>query len=159
MPCILTRCRAFILPGCNTAIKDLQRVLRRQCNYTTHATKQRTGLYRGFSCDYTRSTANDTRPTQAAIIPPAPRWSTSQRRSTSSTYQIPATRRALYSSTQTAYYNKVYKGAPLLWIHARRCSIPQTMQTPGGAAQRQGRGGRRGTIGGSRRSSFRAFAR
>lgn len=30
---------------------------------------------------------------------------------------------------------------------------------PGGAVQRQERGGRRGTIGGYRRSSFRAFAR
>ena len=30
---------------------------------------------------------------------------------------------------------------------------------PGGAIQQQGHGGRRGTIGGSRRSSFRAFAR
>lgn len=30
---------------------------------------------------------------------------------------------------------------------------------PGGAVQQQGCGGRRGTIGGSRRSSFRAFAR
>lgn len=30
---------------------------------------------------------------------------------------------------------------------------------PGGAVQRQGRGGRHGTIGGYRRSSFRAFAR
>ena len=30
---------------------------------------------------------------------------------------------------------------------------------PGGAVQQQGRGGRRGTIGGLRRSSFRAFAR
>lgn len=30
---------------------------------------------------------------------------------------------------------------------------------PGGAVQRQGRGGRRGTIGGSRRIFFRAFAR
>lgn len=30
---------------------------------------------------------------------------------------------------------------------------------PGGAVQRQGRGGRRGTIGGCRRISFRAFAR
>lgn len=30
---------------------------------------------------------------------------------------------------------------------------------PGGAVQQQGRGGRRGTIGGSRRNSFRAFAR
>nr|DAD76648.1 MAG TPA: hypothetical protein [Siphoviridae sp. ctOVO10] len=36
------------------------------------------------------SNATDTRPTKAAIIPPAPRWSVSQRRSTSSTYQIPA---------------------------------------------------------------------
>lgn len=30
---------------------------------------------------------------------------------------------------------------------------------PGGAVQQQGRGGRRGTIGGCRRISFRAFAR
>lgn len=36
----------------------------------------------------------------------------------------------LHSSAQTAYYNNVYKGAGvrrLLWIHARRCNIPQTM--------------------------------
>ena len=33
MPCILTRCRTFILPGCNTApYKRLQRVLPCQCN-------------------------------------------------------------------------------------------------------------------------------
>ena len=79
-------------------------------------------------------------------------------------------------------------GTPLLWIYARQCSISQTMQArrglnaphagrlavwhrvngqgvafwhtpPGGAVQRQGRGRRRGTIGGSRRISFRAFAR
>lgn len=50
LPCILTRCRAFILPGCNAAIyKRLQRVLHRQCNYTAHTAKQRTGLYRSFS--------------------------------------------------------------------------------------------------------------
>nr|DAL87238.1 MAG TPA: hypothetical protein [Caudoviricetes sp.] len=42
-----------------------------------------TGRYRSFSCDYARSTARDTRPTQAAIISPAPRWSVSQRRSAS----------------------------------------------------------------------------
>lgn len=36
-------------------------------NYTTHAAKQRIGLYMGFSCNCTSSTAADTRPTQAAI--------------------------------------------------------------------------------------------
>jgi hypothetical protein len=46
--------------------------------YTTPTAKQRTGLYSGFSCDCTRSTAHDTRPAQAAIIPPAPRLSVSQ---------------------------------------------------------------------------------
>lgn len=79
--------------------------------YTAHATKQRTRLYRGFSCNYARSTARDTRPTQAAIIPLVPRWSVSQHRSTSSTYQIPTTRRTLHRSAQPPYYNKVYKSA------------------------------------------------
>lgn len=52
--------------------------------------KMRAGLCRRFSCDYARSTIHDTRPTQTAIIPHTTRWSTSQRRSASSTYQIPA---------------------------------------------------------------------
>ena len=30
-------------------------------------------------------------------------------------------------SRAAAYYNKVYKGAPLSWIHARQCIIVQTM--------------------------------
>lgn len=81
-------------------------------NYTAHAAKQRTWLYRRIPCNPTRSTAHDTRPAKAAIIPPAPRWSVSQRRNTSSTYQIPAPRRTLHSSAQPRYYNKVYKGAP-----------------------------------------------
>ena len=40
--------------------------------------------------------------------------------------------RTLHRSAQPPYYNKVYKGAgvrPLLWIHARQCSISQTMPT------------------------------
>ena len=41
--------------------------------------------------------------------------------------------------------------------HARRLAVWH--HPPGGAAKRQERGGRRGTIGGSRRISFRAFAR
>lgn len=70
-----------------------------------------TSVYSGFSYGLSHSTAADTRPTQAAIIPPAPRWSVSQRRNTSSAYQIPKPRRTLYRSAQTAYYNKVYKSA------------------------------------------------
>ena len=100
------------MPCCNTAAyKRLQRLLFRPCSYTAHAAKQRTGLYSGFSCDFPYSTARDTRPKQAAIIPPATRWSTSQRRSTSSAYQIPAPRRTLYRTAQPPYYNNVYKGA------------------------------------------------
>lgn len=55
-------------------------------NYTANDTKRRTGLYSGFSYNYANSTAHNTRQTQAAIIPPATRWSTSQRRSVSSAY-------------------------------------------------------------------------
>ena len=119
-------CPAAIQPP----YKRLQWLLYHLCSYTVHATKQRTGLYRSFSCDCARSTAYDTRPEQAAIISPAPRWSVSQRHSTSSAYQIPTPRRTLYRSAQPPYYNKVYKGAavrPMLWIHAGRCSIPQTI--------------------------------
>lgn len=85
---------------------------------TIHAIKQHTELCRGFSCDCTRSTAHDTKPTQAAIIPPAPRWSVSQRRNTSSTYQIPAPRRTLYRSAQPPIiirYIRVQEGyAPVM---------------------------------------------
>ena len=95
--------------------------------FTAHATKPRTGLYSGFPCDLPRSAAVYTSPIQAAIILPAPRWSTSQRRSTSSAYQIPAPRRTLYRSAQPSYYNNVYKTAPLLLIHAKQCNRSQTM--------------------------------
>lgn len=94
MPCILTRCRAFLLPRCNTVpYKRLQRVLCNQCNYTNHATKQHTVLCIGFSCDYARSTAHDTRPTKADIIPPATRWRAYTRPDALNRYQIPPPRR------------------------------------------------------------------
>ena len=158
----LLRVQGFYLPCCNASIyKRLQCVLRSQCSYTVHAAKQRTGLYRGVSGNLAHSTAYDTRPKQAAIISPAPRWSVSQRHSASSTYQIPEPRRTLHSSAQTAYYNNVYKGA---WARPCYGSMPDCATyrrpyQPGGAVQRQGQGGRRGTIDGYRRISFRAFAR
>ena len=113
MPCIDT-VRGFYF--CHAPIQPRTSVYSVFCIvnavYTANAAKQCTELCRGFSCDCTRSTAHDTKPTQAAIIPPAPRWSVSQRRSTSSTYQIPdATPDAVQLST-AAYYNNVYKGRP-----------------------------------------------
>lgn len=81
-------------------------------SYTINATKRHTGLYSGVSCDCTHSTAANTRPTQAAIIPPATRWSTHTHRNAPHRYQIPPKRRTLYRSAQPPYYNKVYKGAP-----------------------------------------------
>lgn len=81
------------MPCCNTAThKRIQRFLSRPCSYTTYAAKRRTGLYRCFSCGLPNSTASNTRPTKAAIIPPAPR-------------------RTLDRSTHPPYYNRVYKGA------------------------------------------------
>lgn len=82
--------------------------------YTAKTPKPFTGLYRGISVDLTHSSAHNTANTQAAYTPPAPRWT-------------------LYRPAQPPYYNKVYKGAPLSWIHARRCSIAQTM--PAAASQ------------------------
>ena len=72
--------------------------------YTSHDIKQHTGLYRRFYCDYARSSAANTRPTHAAIIPPAPRWSVSQRRSASSAYQIPPSRPDAAQVSTAAYH-------------------------------------------------------
>lgn len=156
--------------------------------YTAHAEKQRTGLYRGFSCNCTRSTAHDTRPTQAAIIQPATRWKTYTRPDALNRYQIPPPHRDAVQVSTAAYYNKVYKRAdhassggsasPPVQGQPGGVSIlytPSGLQSgtgsavnqggavwhppPGGAVQQQGRGGRRGTTGGYRRSSFRAVAR
>ena len=198
LPCILTRCRAFILPGGNTALyKRLQRVLPCQCNYTTHATKQHTRLYSGFPCDCARSTAHDTSPTQAAIIPPATRWRAYTHPDALSLYQTPPPRRTLHRPAQPPIIIRYIRGQTMPaaagqrlpcadhWqalrpahllrgqrLHLYRvspaaCSLAPGQRSgravwrspPGGAVQQQGRGGRRGTIGGSRRISFRAVAR
>lgn len=57
-----------------TPYKRLQWLLYHMCNYTAHAIKQRTRLYRRFSSDLPHSNAANNRPTQAAIIPPVDRW-------------------------------------------------------------------------------------
>lgn len=124
-----TRCRAFILPCCNTApYKRLQRVLHRQCSYTANAAKQCTELCRGFSGDCARSTVHNTRPTQAAIIPHAPRWSVSQRPPAHTRYHRHAGRcTGQHRPPIIIRYIRVQGVRPLLWIHSRRGSTSQTM--------------------------------
>lgn len=118
-------------------------------NYTTHATKPRAGLYRCFSCDCTYLIITDTRPTQAAIMPPAPRWSAYQRPDALHRYQIPPPRRTLYRSAQQPYYNKVYKGATVQ---------PGTIH-PAGQSSSSGAAGGAEPLAALAASLFRAFAR
>lgn len=141
--------------------------------YTSNDTKQCAGLCRRFSCDFTRSTANDTRQTQADIIPPAPRWSVSQRRNTSSVYQVPQPRRNAVQGMAASYYNKVYKGAA---VRPCRGSMParrgqrfhlyrvspaasRCFPRPAGQSSSRGAAGGAGPLAACRRISFRAFAR
>lgn len=118
-------------------------------NYTAHATKPRAGLYRCFSCDCTYLIITDTRPTQAAIMPPAPRWSAYQRPDALHRYQIPPPRRTLYRSAQQPYYNKVYKGATVQ---------PGTIH-PAGQSSSSGAAGGAEPLAALAASLFRAFAR
>lgn len=117
--------------------------------YTTHAVKQRTGLYNGFSCNFTHSTAHDTKPTQQAIAQPATRWSAYQRPDALHRYQIPPPHRALYRSAQQPYYNKVYKGATVQ---------PGTIH-PAGQSSSSGAAGGAEPLAALAASLFRAFAR
>lgn len=159
------------MSSCNTATyKRLKRVLCRQCSYTAHTAKQRAGLYRCVSGNLTHSTAHDTRPTQADITPLAPRWSASQRRSTSSAYQIPDAAPDAVQGGKTAYYNKVYKRADHasgggsarrleVWHRVSGQSAPGQLGTLHPAGQSNGRahGGRRGTTGGLSPHLFSGF--
>lgn len=80
-------------------------------SYTANTAKQRTGLYRRFSCGLSHFTAADARPAQAAI------YHLRHARAYHSAVAPPT--RARYHSragtldrpAQTAYYNNVYKGA------------------------------------------------
>lgn len=158
------------MPCYNTAkYKRLQRVLHRQCNYTANDTKQRTRLYRCFSCYLTHSTAHDTRPTQADIIPPAPR------RTLHKSAQPPIIIRYIGGAAvqHTADHASPAGSAPTVCgslasatpgvstegVSVSTCTWSARHPPPGRAVQQQGNGGRRGTIDGYRHISFRAFAR
>lgn len=127
------------MPCCNAApYKRLQRILHHSCNYTTHATKQCTGLCRVFSFYLPCFAAAVCRVHPA--IPHRPRHVGTYH----SAAALPAHTRyqrhagTLYNSAQPPHYNNVYKGVPLLWIYARRCNISQTMQARRGQQYRPG---------------------
>lgn len=104
----------FLPDGVQATYKRLQHVLCSPCSYITHAAKQRTGLHSGVSVNLTHSSAHNTAATQAAYTPPVPRWRAYHQAQHLHRYQIPPPPRTLYRPTQPPYYNKVYKGAPLL---------------------------------------------
>ena len=150
--------------------------------YTAHATKQHIRLCRGFSCDCTRSTAHYTKPTQAAIIPPVPRWRAYQRIQDITAapgrcigqHRPPIIIRYIRGRIPAPYCRSMpdsaaYRGpckrrrvsVSTCAVSALRLEVWHRVSSQGGAGQSSGRrrGGRRGTIGGYRRISFRAVAR
>ena len=158
-----TRCRAFVLSCYNTApYKRLKRVLCRQCSlYRPHhktARRALQGCFLQLHPFHRPRYQTDTRGynTTCATLE---RITTPQR--LQHIPQIPTPRRTLYRPAQPPYYNKVYK--------AQRCAPVmdpcQTVQhiadqaSPAEQSSSKSAAERRGTIGGLRRSSFRASAR
>lgn len=120
----------FFLPDSVSAThKRLQRLFCRPCNYTATETKPFTELCSGFSVNLTHSSAHNTIDTQAAYTPPAQHRRHTVKRSTCT--NIRYHRRAERHTDQhnrpiIIRYIRVQLCA-LLWIHARRCIIAQTM--------------------------------
>lgn len=100
----------FLPGGVQATYKRLQHVLCSPCSYTTHATKQRTGLYRGISVNLANSKAHNTAATQAEYIPPAQRWRAYRQAQHLHRYQIPPPRRTLYRAGQPPIIIRYIKG-------------------------------------------------
>lgn len=159
------------MPCCNTAThKRLQRVLRRQCIYAAHDTRplqtaiipsaprwsvsqhcSTSSAYQNTRRNAGRYTAQHSRPIiiryirvqgHAPVIPCQTAQHTADHASPAGSRCFPRPAACNLAPGQRS---------------GRTGSVWHP--PPGGAVQRQERGGRRGTIGGYRRSSFRAFAR
>lgn len=165
----------FILPCYNVATrKRLQRLFCRPCNLYSQITKTvyraLQGLFLGFVPFYRRKYQTDTSGYNTACA-------------TLERLPAPGRLAPIQDTTVTPGRYTGQHSRPIIirYIRVRPCSgsmpdaaayrrpcQPGGLQSgtgsvwhppPGGAVQRQGRGGRRGTIGGYRRNSFRAFAR
>lgn len=117
------------MPCCNTDThKRSQRVLFRPCRVIPPTPQNSTQVFVGaFPVDLLHSSAHNTAATQSAYTPSAPRWRAYRQAQHLHRYQIPPPNRDAVQLSTAAYYNKVYKGAPLSRIHARQCSRPQTI--------------------------------
>lgn len=116
-------------------------------SYTANTAKQRTGLYRRFSCGLSHFTAADARPAQAAIyhLRHARAYHSAVAPPTRARYHSRAG--TLDRSAQPPYYNKVYKGGgsaayrkPCLrrgldTSHARRLAIWHRVSSQGAPGQ------------------------
>lgn len=155
----------FFLPRCNAApYKRLQRPFCHSCKFIPPKLQNR---LQGFTGAFLLIRPIPAYAIQQLHKPPMHRLrhagGHTVKRNTSTNTQTQPPRRTLCKSTQPSYYNKVY-------IRVQRCApAMDPCQTahllrgqrlhPAGQSNGRGRGGRRGTIDGYRRISFRAFAR
>ena len=181
LPCILTRCRAFFLPGCNTAkYKHLQRVfpckcnLYHQCHKIAHKALQRRFLRlhrlnrpRYHTDTTSHCTTCDTLESIHASgrAQPIPDTTATPGRCTGQ-HRPPIIIRYIRGQTMpdgAAYRRPCQPGGVSMLPTSGTGSTVKGWQS--GTLHRAGqssggeRGGRRGTIGGFRRISFRAVAR
>lgn len=127
--------------------------------YTASVQKAFTGRYRGVSVNLAHFSGHNTAATQANYAPPAPRWSVSQRRSTSSAKpEIPAPRRTPYRPAQPPIIIRYIRGAQTMPArrsldvsHVQRLAIWHRVNS-------QGVPGQSGTIHPARQSSSRDAA-
>lgn len=119
--------RLLFCPATMQPHKRLQRVLCCLCSYTAHAAKQRTELCRGFSCNSSYSTAHDNRPTQAAIIPSATRWSVCQHPDGLHRYK----RYQRHAGRCAAQHNRPII---IMYIRVQRCAPVMDSCQPGGVS-------------------------
>lgn len=111
-----TRCMAFIFARRRTSYIQAftARFVQSMQSYTTQATKQRTGLYKGVSVNLTHSSAHNTAAAQAAYTPIAPRWRAYHQALHLHRYQIPPPRWTLHSLAQPPII--------IRYIRVRRCA-------------------------------------
>lgn len=163
----------FLPVGVSATHKRLQWLFCRQCNYTAKAPKPFTGRYSGISVDLPYSSAHNTAATQAAYTPPAPHrtlYRSAQPPYYNKVYKSAGVRPCYESMPDSAAYRRPCQPGGVSSCHVRirwqvltRCQQYRPGAPAEGSAsppvQGQPGGGRRGTIGGYRRNSFRAFAR
>ena len=177
MPCILTRCRAFVLPGDNTApYKRLHRVLCCQCKlyHPHHKTAHRAlqWLFLRFA-PFNRPRYQTNKGGYNTTCDTLSRYP--------DTTATPGRCAGQHRPSIIIMYIRGCRGAPCYGsmpegtAHRRPCQRRRVSVStctgsavragrsgtlhPAGQSSSKGHGGRRGTIGGFRRISFRAFAR